>query len=89
MIYCRFTAHPYNVGTILGPMLVQCSYHVRTMLMFVQGSYDVRAMFVQCSYNVRTMAKKVHTMFVQSTTKVRRILFELLAIVRTLCNIVP
>ena len=69
MIYCRSMVHSYDVGTIFGPIFIQCI---------------VRAMFVPCSDNVRTMAKKVRTMFVQSTTKVRTILYELLAIVRTL-----
>ena len=46
--------HSYDVGTIFGPMFVQCI--VRTM--FVPCSYNVRTMFVQwpkkfvqCSYN--------------------------------------
>ena len=61
----------YDVGTIFGQPFVQCI---------------VRTMFVQCSYNVRTMAKKVRSMFVQFTTKIHTILYELLAIVRTLYN---
>ena len=70
MIYCRSTVHSYDVGTIFGPIFIQCI---------------VRTMFVPCSYNARTIAKqKVRTMFVQSTTKVRTILYELLAIVRTM-----
>ena len=73
MIYCRSMVHSYDVGTIFGPMFVQCI--IRTI--FVPWSYHVRTMFVQ-------WPKKFVQCSYKFTTKVHTILYELLAIVWTL-----